>query len=66
MPNIVNVEVSQQVAAAPSTLQRTGAFISQGATTLTPGTVQLLTTENDLAGWLASSRGRILLIDRSQ
>jgi hypothetical protein len=55
MPNIVNVEVSQQVAAAPSTLQRTGAFISQGATTLTPGTVQLLTTENDLAGYLTGS-----------
>lgn len=55
MPNIVNVEVSQQVAAAPSTLQQTGAFISQGATTLTPGTVQLLTAESDLASFLTGA-----------
>ena len=55
MPNIVNVEVSQQVASAPSTLQRTGAFISQGATTLTPGSVQLLTTANDLAVYLTGA-----------
>jgi hypothetical protein len=55
MPNIVNVEVSQQVAAAPSTLQQTGAFISQGATTLAPGTTALLTQLSDLSSILTGS-----------
>lgn len=48
MPNIVNVSVTQQVASAPSQLQRTGAFISQGGTTLAAGTTQLLTQLADL------------------
>jgi len=43
MPNIVNVSVTQQVASAPSQLQRTGALVSQGATTLAAGTTQLIT-----------------------
>jgi hypothetical protein len=55
MPNIVNVEVSQQVAPAPSTLQGTGAFISQGATTLEPGTTALLTTLSSLSAILTGS-----------
>ena len=55
MPNIVNVEVSQQVAAAPSTLQQTGAFISQGATTLAPGETALLTQLSDLSAILTGS-----------
>ena len=54
MPNIVNVIVKQQVASAPSTLQRTGAFVSQGATTLTAGTYQLLTQLSDLTSILSS------------
>ena len=55
MPNIVNVEVSQQVAPAPSTLQGTGAFISQGATTLPVGTVGLLTQLSSLSSILTGS-----------
>lgn len=48
MPNIVNVSVTQQVASAPSQLQKTGAFVSQGGTTLAAGTTQLLTQLADL------------------
>ena len=55
MPNIVNVEVSQQVAPAPSKLQQTGAFISQGATTLAPGETALLTQLSDLSSILTGS-----------
>ena len=52
MPNIVNVVVTQQVASAPSTLQRTGALISQGGTNLAVGTTQLLTAASDLTAIL--------------
>ena len=52
MPNIVNVSVTQQVAPAPSTLQQTGAFVSQGGTTLAAGTTQLLTQPSDLTSIL--------------
>jgi len=52
MPNIVTVSVSQQVASAPSMLQRTGALISQGATTLANGGTQLLTQLSDLTSIL--------------
>jgi hypothetical protein len=55
MPNIVNVVVTQQVAPAPSTLQSTGALISQGATTLASGTCQLLTQVSDLSSILTGS-----------
>jgi len=55
MPNIVNVVVTQQVASAPNKLQQTGAFISQGATTLSAGSTQLLTQVSDLTAILASS-----------
>lgn len=55
MPNIVNVVVKQQVAPAPNTLQQTGAFISQGGTTLATGTYQLLTQLSDLTSILAGS-----------
>jgi len=48
MPNIVSVVVTQQVASAPNTLQRTGAFVSQGGTTLSSGTTQLLTSLSSL------------------
>lgn len=47
--DIVTVNVSQQSAGAPSTLQRTGAFVSQGATTTAPGTLTLLAVDSDLA-----------------
>ena len=52
---IVTVNVTQTIAPAPSTLQRTGAFISQGGTTLTPGTSQLLTQLSDLTSILSDS-----------
>ena len=55
MPNIVNVSVSQQVASAPSTLQRTGALVSQGGTTLAAGSTQLLTQISDLTTILSGS-----------
>jgi hypothetical protein len=52
MPNIVNVVVTQQVASAPSQLQQTGAFVSQGGTTLAAGETQLLTQSSDLTSIL--------------
>ena len=52
MVNIVNVVVTQQVASAPSQLQQTGAFVSQGGTTLAAGTTQLLTQSSDLTSIL--------------
>jgi len=55
MPNIVNVSVTQQVAPAPSTLQQTGALISQGGTTLASGTTYLLTQASDLTSVLRGS-----------
>lgn len=56
MPNnIVIVNVSQQVASAPSLLQRTGAMISQGATTLTSGTTALITELSDLTAILKTA-----------
>lgn len=49
MPRIVTVNVSQQVASAPSQLQKTGALISQAGTTTTSGTVTFLASLADLA-----------------
>jgi len=48
MPNIVTVSVSQVVASAPSTLQQTGALVSQGGTTLSSNSTQLLTSLSSL------------------
>ncbi len=48
MPNIVLVNVSEQVAPSPNTLQQTGGLISQGATTLAQGAYYLLTQPSDL------------------
>lgn len=50
--NIVVVNVSQQVASTPSLLQRTGAFVSQGATTLAAGATALITQLADLTAIL--------------
>ena len=46
--NIVSESVTPVVPAAPSMLQKTGAIISQGGTTITPGTLQLITQASDL------------------
>ena len=54
MVNIVNVVVTQQVASAPNQLQQTGAFVSQGGTTLAAGTTQLLTQLSDLTSIISS------------
>ena len=52
---IVTVNVTQTVAPAPSKLQGTGCFISQGATTLAAGETQLLTQLSDLSSILTGS-----------
>ena len=52
--NIVQVSVAQTLAATPNQLQRTGAFISQGGTSLTAGTYQLLTSASSLASITAT------------
>ena len=52
---IVNLAVSQQVAPTPSNLQKTGALVSQGATTLAAGSTSLLTQTSDLTPLLAGS-----------
>lgn len=51
---IVNVNVSQIVAPTPSKLQKTGAFISMGGTTLGVGEKELLTQPSDLTSFLAT------------
>jgi hypothetical protein len=48
----VTVNVTQTVAPTPNTLQKTGALISVGATTLTAGTKSLLTQLADLTALL--------------
>jgi len=45
--SIVQVNVSQTAAPAPSTLQQTGAICSMGSTDLTPGTLGLITQLSD-------------------
>jgi hypothetical protein len=52
---ITIVNATQQVAAAPNQLQQTGAFISQGGTTLAPQSYSLLTQYSDLTEILASA-----------
>lgn len=52
---IVVVNASIQQAPAPSTLQRTGAFVSQGGTNLTAGTFALLTSQPSLATYYLST-----------
>jgi hypothetical protein len=55
MPSIVTVNVTQQVAPIPATLQRIGAFVSQGGTVLAPGSSALLTQPSDLTPLLTAS-----------
>lgn len=50
--NIVQVNVSRTVAPAPSTLQRTGAFLSVGGTSGAAGTTTLITQESELTAIL--------------
>lgn len=53
MSSIVSVQVTQTIAPTPNTLQKRGAFISQGATNLAAGTNTILTQSTDLAALLA-------------
>lgn len=52
---IVTVNVTQTIAPTPSNLQKTGAMLSQGGTTLTAGTNALLTQVADLTPLLAAA-----------
>jgi hypothetical protein len=52
--NIVSLNVTQTIAATPNTLQQTGAFISQGGTNTTAGTLTLLTQSSALTAILAT------------
>ncbi len=52
MTSIVQLNVSETLAPTPSTLQRTGAFVSHGGTTLAAGTFQLLSAVSDLTSIL--------------
>jgi len=52
--DIVQINVSQQVGATSSTLQQTGACISNGATTLAEGTTALITQTSDLTPLLVA------------
>lgn len=52
---IVQVNVTQTLAPAPSTLQKTYALISQGGTTLTPQSKSLLTQLSDLTPLLTGA-----------
>ena len=54
--SIVTVNVAQTNAPAPSTLQGTGALISQGGTNTAQGTKSLLTQLSDLTPLLAAAR----------
>jgi hypothetical protein len=56
MPSIVKLNVTQQVGAAPATLQQTGALISQGATTTSAGSSTLLTQVSDLTAILTGAK----------
>lgn len=53
---IVTVNVSQQLPPAPSLLQKSGTFISQGGTNTAPGTKTLLTQLSDLVPVLQTAK----------
>ena len=54
--NIVTINASVLQAPTPNTLQQTGALISQGGTTLTPGTATLVSTFAQLQALLAPGK----------
>lgn len=60
--NIVTVNVSQTIAEAPSTLQGTGAFISQGGTSAAAGTLTLLTSLADLSPVITAPKALTSLV----
>ena len=52
MVRIVKVNVTQTAAPTPSTLQGTGAIVSQGGTNLAPNTLGLITQPSDLTAFV--------------
>jgi hypothetical protein len=58
---IVTVNTFVQSPGVPSTLQSTGALVSQGGTILTPGTSQLLTQLSDLTPYIAGGKAVTIL-----
>ena len=54
--NIVTINVSRTVAPAPSTLQGTGAFVTNGGTATSNGTLSLLTELADLDDIIGTSK----------
>lgn len=56
MGSIVQVNVNVVTSPMPETLQQTGAIVSQGGTTLTPGTYKPLATPSDLSSYLAGAK----------
>lgn len=54
--SIVTVNASVVTATAPSILQQTGAFVTQGGTTTAPGTLTLVSQMSDVTALLASSK----------
>ena len=65
MPSIVTVNVNQQVAPAPATLQQTGALISQGATVTTPLTASLLTQASDFTPLMVGAKAITSMVQSS-
>lgn len=55
-PAIVTVNVAVQPAPAPSTLQQTGAFISQGGTSAAVNSLSLITQMSDLTAILSAAK----------
>lgn len=53
--SIVTINVNELTPPAPSTLQQSGAFISQGATTIPTGTTELITSVSQLSGLLKTA-----------
>lgn len=53
--SIVQVNVAQNIAGTPSNLQKTGCFVSQGGTTLQPGSLMLLTNPSSLSSVLSGN-----------
>ena len=54
--NIVTVNASVVLAPTPNNLQQTGGLISQGGTTITPGTATLVSTFAQLQALLATGK----------
>lgn len=59
MPQIVYIDISTTATEAPDLLQEMGAIVSVGATTLTAGETQLITSLSDFTAIATSSSGEV-------